>query len=129
MAKLPNPADAGKSHVSSTLSDRDRRAAIGLLLGVDPEHAEMELATREARAAQQRGVFGALDSTTAAPLVACFRAVAGGYPDLDVETLMLLVWVCARWEREGAIPVGQRLPVIVLAPVADAMREESGVRP
>ncbi len=98
------------------LSADDRAQAIGMLLGVPPEQARIELATREARQKVHREAFHKLDATTAAPLIACLRAAAEGYPEIGAEMFMLLAWICWRWERDGKIPTGEPQPIIVMPP-------------
>lgn len=69
-----------------------------------------ESSERDLRERASRAAFGELDSTAAAPMVACFRAVAAGYPALSYETLLTVAWACFAWEREGVIPSGERVP-------------------
>lgn len=65
------------------------------------------------------GELRPLTPVEAAPLVACLRAPAKGYPEIDVETFMLLAWICFTWERTGTIPKGPP-PSIVFAEPTDA---------
>lgn len=95
--------------MSAPLTRDDRRQITGMLLGVEPQHADAELAARDLAEQTSRAAFHKLDSVTAAPLAACFRAVAAGYPDLSYETLLRAAWACFVLEREGKVPTGERI--------------------
>lgn len=92
------------------MSRADRQQLIAMLLGCDPEHAEMVLAARDLAQQTSGEAFRKLTPVTAAPAVACFRAVAAGYSDLSFETLLVMAWCCFVLEREGKVPVAERVP-------------------
>lgn len=61
--------------------------------------------------------FRLLNKVTAAPMFACFKAVAGAYRDFDIETLMVLAWTAFRWQRDGKIPRPDERPTITFPEV------------